>query len=132
MIWLDMLKGGIQSFKEGGGHQTTSLHAQTKKGKEYAFRSIDKTLGAVLPKNFKGTFIENLVNDEVSMSNPYGALIVPLLAESAHAYHTNPTLAYLPEQPLLDTLNKKYGNKFFFVRAKGARRLEQCRQPWKF
>lgn len=115
---LDTVKGGLQPVKEGGGHQTKSLRLKTKDDKEYALRSVSKTLGAVLPKDLKGTFAEELVNDEVSMSNPYGAAIVPVLAEAAHIYHTNPQFVYVPEQPLLDTFNKKYGNNLYLFEQK--------------
>ncbi len=118
VLWLDTAKGGLKPVKEGGGHQTKSLRLKDKDGKEYAVRSISKSLGAVLPPDFKGTFLEARVNDEVSMSNPYGALIVPVLAESAHVYHTNPQLVYLPKQSLLDTFNNKYGDKFYLFEQK--------------
>ncbi len=113
VFMLDKNAGGLQFTKEGGGHQTKSLHLKNKDDKEYALRSVNKTLGAVLPENFKGTFLEKQVNDEVSMSNPYGAAIVPELAEAANVYHTNPAYVYLPEQPALDTFNKKYANNFY-------------------
>ncbi len=118
VLWLDTAKGGLQPIKEGGGHQSKSLRLQDKNGEEYALRSINKTLNAVVPKSFKGTFIEKQVNDGVSMSNPYGALIVPLLAEAAHVYHTNPVLVYLPKQPLLDTFNDKYGDDLYLLEQK--------------
>ncbi len=115
---LDTAKGGLKPVKEGGGHQTRSLHLKNKDNKEYALRSLSKTLGAVLPESFKGTFIEKQVNDEVTMSNPYGAAIVPVLAEAAKVYHTNPVYVYLPKQPALDTFSKKYGDGFYLFEQK--------------
>lgn len=113
LLILNDEKGGLIPAKEGGGHQTTSLHLETKDGKNYSIRSVDKKLGKVLPKEFLGTFIEYLVNDEVSMSNPYAAATVPLMAQSAGIYHTNPKYIYLPEQPALDTFNNKYANNVY-------------------
>jgi hypothetical protein len=112
--------GGLSVSKEGGGHQTTSLHLETKDGKEYTLRSVDKKLGKVLPEIFLGTWIERQVNDEVSMSNPYAAVTVPEMAQSAGIYHTNPRFVYLPKQQALDTFNK-LGNKIYLFeqRAKG-------------
>ncbi|MEO6219225.1 MAG: BamA/TamA family outer membrane protein [Ginsengibacter sp.] len=106
-------KGGLIPVKEGGGHQTTSLHLETNNGKDYSIRSVDKRLGKVLPKEFLGTFIEQLVNDEVSMSHPYGAVTVPPMAQSAGIYHTNPKYIFLPEQTALDSFNKKYANNVY-------------------
>lgn len=110
---LENEKGGLIPEKEGGGHQTTSLHLKTKEGKDYSLRSVDKRLGKVLPEEFLGTFIEQLVNDEVSMSHPYAAATVPGMAAAAGIYHTSPIYVYLPQQNALDTFNNKYGNKVY-------------------
>lgn len=113
IVMLDTLKGGIIPYDAGGGHQTKSLHSKTKAGKEYTFRSVNKTLGKVLPKEFLNTWIEDFVNDKVSMSHPYAAGSVPLMAQSAKVYHTNPQYVYLPNQPALDSFNNKFGNTLF-------------------
>ncbi|MEP7229964.1 MAG: BamA/TamA family outer membrane protein [Ginsengibacter sp.] len=119
---LDAEKGGLIATKEGGGHQTSSLHLETKEGDNYSLRSVDKRLGKVLPEEFLGTFIEDLANDEVSMSNPYGAVTVPMMAQSAGIYHTNPQYVYLPEQPALDSFNKKFAGQVYLFeqRIKGS------------
>ncbi len=118
VMMLDTAKGGLKPTKEGGGHQTKSLRLKNENSKEYALRSVSKTLGAVLPENFKGTFLEKQVNDEVTTSNPYGAAIVPVLAEAAKVYHTNPEYVYLPKQAALDTFNKKYGDGLYLFEQK--------------
>ena len=102
----------------GGGHQTTSLHLKSKEDKAYALRSLDKKLGKVLPDITKGTFVENLANDEVSMSNPYGAATVPVMSDAAGIYHTNPSYYYLPPQPALDTFNKYVAGKVYLYEQK--------------
>nr|MDQ6902822.1 hypothetical protein [Bacteroidota bacterium] len=110
---LDSVAGGLTPVKAGGGHQTTSLHMETKDGKNYSLRSVDKRLGKVLPGIFKGTFIERLLNDEVSMSHPYAAITVPVMAQAAGVYHTTPQFFYLPRQAALDTFNDKYAGKVY-------------------
>ncbi|MEP6927422.1 MAG: BamA/TamA family outer membrane protein [Ginsengibacter sp.] len=110
---LNNIKGGLVPVAEGGGHQTTSLHLETKTGEDYTLRSIDKKLGKVLPEIFRGTFIEHIANDEVSMSHPYGAVTVPGMAQSAGIYHTNPEYVYLPKQQALDSFNDKLGNNVY-------------------
>ncbi|HEX7457101.1 MAG TPA: hypothetical protein VF301_01580, partial [Ginsengibacter sp.] len=92
---LNNKEGGLTPVKEGGGHQTTSLHLETKDGKNYTLRSVDKRLGKVLPENFKGTWIERQVDDEVSMSNPYAAVTVSVMEQSAGIYHTTPEYVYV-------------------------------------
>ncbi len=118
---LDSVKRGLIPDKQGGGHQTTSLHLETKDGKEYTLRSVDKRLGKVLPENFRGTFIEAIANDEVSMSHPYGAITVPIMADAAGIYHTNPQYVYVPQQQALDSFNESVGNNVYLFeqRVKG-------------
>jgi hypothetical protein len=112
---LDTIYGGLKPEKEGGGHQSKSLHLKTKDGKEYAMRSVNKSLKVVVPEIFQNTFIADIADDEISMSHPYAALTVPGMAEAARIYHTNPQYFYVPEQPALDTLNKKYANTLYLL-----------------
>ena len=113
VVMLDTLQGGIASYKEGGGHQSKSLHLKTVDGKEYALRSVDKTLDILVPKIFHHTFIQHIANDEISMSHPYGALGVSLMAKAAGIPFTDPKFIYVPQQPKLDTFNKKYGDRLY-------------------
>jgi hypothetical protein len=119
VLFLDTLKGGLIPYKEGGGHQSKSLHLKTKAGKEYALRSVDKALSGLVPDVFHHTFLEHLAN-EISMSHPYGALGLSLMEQAAHIYHSNPEYFYLPEQPALDTFNKKYGNHVYLFEQRPA------------
>ncbi|MEO7266077.1 MAG: hypothetical protein ABIW38_14265 [Ferruginibacter sp.] len=113
VMYLDTLKGGLISYKEGGSNQSKSLHLTTIGEKEYTLRSVDKSLNKVIPAIFQKTFVADLVNDEVSMSNPYGALAVPVIANAAGINHTVPKYYYLPRQKALDTLNDKYAGKVY-------------------
>ena len=40
-----------------------------------------------------------MVQDQISSSHPYGAFVVPYLAEAAGIYHTNPKLVFIPDDP---------------------------------
>ncbi len=113
VIYLDTLRGGLIKYKQGGGNQSKSLHLTTAGDKDYSLRSVDKRLEKVIPKIFQGTFVSDVVNDEISMSNPYGALVVPRLAEAAGVRHTEPVYYYLPQQIALDTLNSEYAGKVY-------------------
>ncbi|RYF82129.1 MAG: hypothetical protein EOO03_16185, partial [Chitinophagaceae bacterium] len=44
---LDTLRGGIIKYKEGGSNQSKSLQFTTAGDKEYALRSVDKSLDKV-------------------------------------------------------------------------------------
>ncbi|HEX2534824.1 MAG TPA: hypothetical protein VHK69_13855, partial [Chitinophagaceae bacterium] len=77
VLRLDTLYGGLQPYEAGGGRQTRNLHLHGPGGKEWVLRTVDKELGRALPEVYKGTWVESLFNDQVSVSHPYGALIVP-------------------------------------------------------
>ncbi len=121
LFFLNKEMGGLIPQKKGGGHQTTSLHLETNDKKNYSLRSVDKRLGKVLPKEFLGTWIEDLVNDEVSMSHPYAAAAIPYMAEAAGIFHTNPEYVFLPAQPALDSFNNEFAGQVFLFeqRVKG-------------
>ena len=115
VLKLDTAKGGMISYEQGGSHQSRSLHAKFAGDKEYALRSVNKSLSPLIPKILKHTFIEHIANDEISTSHPYGALAVPLMAEAVNIPHTYPQYFYLPQQSKLDTLNKKYGDQLYLL-----------------
>lgn len=98
ILQLDSLYGGLRVVKQGGGFQTTSFHLQDSTGRLYALRSADKDPVDVVPHFWRQTFVANILRDQTSASIPYGALIVPALAQAAGLYHTNPRLYYIPAQ----------------------------------
>ena len=118
LLMLDTIKGGLTPDEEGGGHQTTTLHLVSHDKKKYVIRSVDKSFSKLVPKEFKGTFIDHIAEDEISMSFPYGAIAVPYMEDKAGIYHADPELYFVPQQPLLDTFNKKYGNKLYLFEEK--------------
>ena len=113
VLKLDTALGGLTPLKQGGGHQSKSLHLKTKEGKVYTMRSVNKTLKVIVPEIFQNTFIADIADDEISMSHPYAALTVPGMAEAAEIYHTYPKYFYVPEQPALDTFNEKFANTLY-------------------
>lgn len=95
---LYTVNGGMKVIKKAGGYQTSSFQLQDSLGRIYAFRSIDKDPVLVLAKFWRPTFVTNILRDQTSAANPYGALVVPVLAEAAGVYHTNPQYYYIPSQ----------------------------------
>ncbi len=66
-----------------------------RNGQGYALRSIDKNPYRTLPKVLRHTFVLNLVRDATSAGHPYGAFVVPPLAEAAGVLHTSPRPFYV-------------------------------------
>src|SRR3954470_835225 len=73
---LDTARGGLTPQKVGGGHQTKTLRLLGGDGREYVLRTIDKSLDVLIPDEFKGTFVNDLVNDQISTAHPYGPLAI--------------------------------------------------------
>jgi hypothetical protein len=110
---LDTAAGGLKPYEAGGGRQSKSLRLRTANEKEYVFRSIDKTFGKALPPIYQGTFVEDAVNDQVTIAHPYAALTIPDMAEAAKIYHTWPSIVYVPKQSGLDSFSDIYGNNLY-------------------
>ncbi|OUJ74604.1 hypothetical protein [Hymenobacter crusticola] len=87
--------GGLQAGKLGGGFQSTSMTLLGRNDREYALRTLDKDPYKTLPKTLQKTFVLDLVRDATSAINPYGAFVVPPLAEAAGVLHTTPQLFYI-------------------------------------
>src|SRR5688572_10367262 len=107
---LDTLAGGLTPYQEGGGRQSKTLRLRDARGREYVLRSIDKSFGGALPDIAKGTFIEAIANDQVSIAHPYAAVTLPPMMQAAGIYHTKPQIFYIPKQPRLGEFNEAYGD----------------------
>ena len=118
VLWLNRVEGGITPYKTGGGNETKSLRLRSAAGNEYALRTINKSREDVVPVAVKGTFLEDIVNDGISMSHPYGAFAVGVMQQHAGIYHTLPRLVYVPGQAALDTFNAVYGDKLYLFEQK--------------
>ncbi|WP_242919387.1 hypothetical protein [Pontibacter liquoris] len=92
---LHQVKGGLRVEEKGGGFQTTSFHLLDAEGRAYTFRSLDKDPAEVVSAFWRRTFVTNVLRDQTSAANPFGALVVPVLAEAAGVRHTNPALYYV-------------------------------------
>lgn len=92
-------QGGLKILKKGGGMQTKSLRMESGDGRQYVLRSIEKYPENAIPSALRKTFAQDIVQDQISASHPYGAFIVPTLAEAAEIFHTNPKPVYIPDDP---------------------------------
>ena len=104
-------KGGLKIIQRGGGHQTISLRLEDSMGHAYSLRSIEKYPESALPEPFRNTFAEDIVQDQISAGHPYGALVVPYLAQGAGIYHTNPKVVFIPDDPRLGVYRKDVANR---------------------
>ena len=93
--------GGLTPLKLGGAGQSNTLQMQAGDGKVYVLRSIDKEAGRALAPELRRTLAGEVLQDQTVMHHPFGALVMPLLADAIGVYHTNPRLVYVPDDPRL-------------------------------
>ena len=101
------IKGGLIPVRMGGKGQSNTLHLEDKEGNEFVLRSVDKQAGKIWDENLRKTFALDVAQDQFSILNPFGALVIPKLADAINVYHTNPKIYYVPNDPKLG----RYGNE---------------------
>ena len=107
---LQKEKGGLKVVKLGGGMQTRSLRLVDPTGKEWALRTIQKYPEQGLPAGLKATIAKDIVQDQVSTNHPFGALVVPTLAEALGLAYATPELIYVGDDPALGAYQKEFAN----------------------
>jgi hypothetical protein len=107
---LQTFAGGLTPLRQGGGMQTRSLRFQAVDGRQFNFRSVDKDPSAVLPPDLRGTFADDIVQDQISSSHPTGPLVSDRLLTAAGIPHPSPMLFLMPDDPVLDTFRTAFAN----------------------
>lgn len=107
---LQTYAGGLTPVKQGGGMQTRSLRFRAPDGRQFNFRSVDKDPSAVLPPDLKGSFADEIVQDQISSAHPTGPLISDRLLTAAGVVHASPQLFVMPDDPTLGEFRKDYAH----------------------
>jgi len=115
---LGTFAGGLTPIRRGGGKQTLSLTFQSPAGREWKFRSIDKDPSAVLSEDLRGTFVDTLVQDQVSAAHPLGPMLVDPLIEAVGILSAKHQLVYLPDDERLGQFRKAFGGTLGFMEPK--------------
>lgn len=103
-------RGGLQIIQLGGGNQTKSIRFRDPQGKEWVLRTIQKYPDRALPERLKATIAQDIIQDQVSTGHPFGALVVPPLAEALGISHSNPEIVYVADDPGLKEYRKDFAN----------------------
>lgn len=107
---LKTAKGGLIPYGIGGGKQSVSLKLKNVDDKEYVLRSINKDPTKAVPLEFRNTIIHAVVEDQISAQHPYGALVIPKLADAVKVYHTNPKVVLIPNDSCLGPYKEQFKN----------------------
>jgi hypothetical protein len=109
VIDLATFSGGLTPRRKGGGRQTRALKLQGADGRQWKFRSLDKDPSAVLPPELRDTFVDAIVQDQISAANPAGPLVVDALSAAAGIPYVPHRVVILPDDPALGEFRKEFG-----------------------
>ncbi|SKA16656.1 BamA/TamA family outer membrane protein [Sediminibacterium ginsengisoli] len=110
VIRLSAVHGGLTPTQRGGGHQSRSLRLEDSKGREWVLRSVQKYPDVLLPEALRETFAKDLLSDNMSSQHPFGALIVPPIANAVKVPHTNPVIGWVAPDKNLGMYAKDFAN----------------------
>jgi hypothetical protein len=113
VFYLEKEKGGLKVVGKGGAKQTQSLQLKDSKGNDWRLRTVQKYPDRALPPDLRKTIVKDILQDEVSTSHPFSALIVPPLAQALGIPHSEPQIVYVADDPGLGEYRKDYANKVF-------------------
>ena len=105
---LGEFDGGLAPTRRGGGLQTKNLHLDSKNGREWVFRSVDKDATGMLDEETRKSILADILQDLTSTSHPVGALVVAPLLETAGVLHATPQLMAMPDDPRLGEFRKSF------------------------
>jgi len=75
--------GGLTPVRRVGGQQTLGLALRGADGRAYTFRSLDKEPSRMVPEGLRGTFVADLVQDQMAAQHPAAALVAEPLSRAA-------------------------------------------------
>ncbi len=115
VLYLSNKEGGLDTVKFSGSQQTIGIDVKDKRGRRWAIRSVNKDQSKALPSFLQGTIIRPLFRDQGAALNPYGALVVPVLAAAIGVHHTNPQLYYFPYEEANGTYNNRMAGRLVIM-----------------
>lgn len=105
---LEAYAGGLTPLQRGGGQQTQSLRFMAGDGRQLQFRSVDKDPTAILPLELRETLASQIVQDQTSAGNPFGALVVSPILDAVGVLHADPRLVAMPDDPRLGAFRQDF------------------------
>lgn len=106
---LSSYAGGLTPVKMGGGLQTKSLRLEGADGKEYVLRSVNKDPSKAIAPELRGTFAEDVVQDQISSANPYAPMVVASMEEAVGIFHSTPRMVYVEKSDRLGEFKEAFG-----------------------
>jgi hypothetical protein len=101
--------GGLSIVRRVGGQQTLGLALAGQNGRSYTFRGLDKDPSNILPDDLQDTFVEELVQDQMSAQHPAGALVADEISKAVGVPTVPIRLVVMRDDPALGELRSTFG-----------------------
>ena len=98
---LATFAGGLTPTRRGGGKQTKTVRFESRDGRKWAFRSVDKDPSPLLLPDLRESLVDRIFQDQISASHPVGALVIPPLLDAVGVRSAPPRLFVMPDDPAL-------------------------------
>jgi hypothetical protein len=112
-INLDTAFGGLSVTNADTSATAKTLYLVNSSRNLYVLVSVNRMPGKLLSRDFRNTFVENIANDEISITNPYAAATIPVFEKAISNSGFPPDYVFVPKQPALGLYNTEYGNNFY-------------------
>lgn len=124
VLRLNLPEKRFDTLKFSGSQQTIGIDVKDTAGRVWSIRSVNKDQSNALPVVLRPTLLRSMIRDQAAALNPYGALVVPVLAESINIHHTNPKLYIFPFNPSLGRYNVRMASRLVIME-------EEADESWK-
>src|SRR5689334_17173383 len=111
VLHISTIDCGLTPLKVGGGLESKSLRLLSANGREYVLRTMDKSHDALVPEELKGTFVNTIVDDQISIAHPYGAIAIAKMGDAISIIHTHPKIYYVPNDSAFGQFTNIFANK---------------------
>ena len=112
---LENFRNGSQPVEFSGSQQTIGIEIKDADGKVWSVRSVNKDQSEVLTPFLRYTLLRPMIRDQASALNPYGALVLPILAEAIQIHHTNPRIFFFPFDEKYEKYNARMAGRLVLV-----------------
>ena len=103
--------GGLTPTETGGGNQTRSLRFVDRDGMGWVFRSVDKDAVTLPSEHLKGSFVEDIFRDIVSVHHPAASLIADGFFTAAGVLHPHAVFRVMPDDPVLGEFRAEFAGR---------------------
>lgn len=111
---ISKIKGRLKIIKKSGTWASSIYWLIDTCGNKYTLRSVELYADKKLPRQIKKTFAVDLIQDQISASHPYGALIIPKLAKAVGVLQNQAEIFYIPNDPNLGQYREDISNRLFW------------------